>query len=354
MDSPVVSDAPSSPDGDPAQPVPPWPKIADYWPDAPQRFGPQADHYELPGAEAVRTGNGLNAIPPARGEQATAPFGDSDGRTVKNRKPVVALFAATILAAGAILGALQYIRADRAEPVSAPGSTADPAQVEVPTENPPVSIGTSPPSAAASAAPPAASPTATAIPDAAVFEFADGVTDLNVTIGDVPNDGFFQVTTGQDSKISASTTVDGDTLKVGVVPNGRKTGSAELNVILSSEVDWAVRMRGGVRTGTFDLSHGTVSRIDLIGGANTINIGLPRQDDGITIRMTGGVNTWRIETERKTPVRALFRQGAGTVTLYGDKTNGVDKGETLRSGDGDGGIELEAVKGVGTLTVSTQ
>ncbi|MFC7528350.1 hypothetical protein [Actinoplanes sp. GCM10030250] len=357
---PTSADAvvePSAP-AEAAPGVPPLPNIADYWPDLPQRLGPQADHYELPGVDATRTGPAWQTTtgePPAGARDAGA--GDAGAGTnrltveipagVRPRRPrwkSAAMTAALLGVAGAAAWVIvkpgvnpppQPTFADRvASPEPSGALPANPA-------NPPVSINTSPP--ATSAPPPS-------VPGAATFELADGSTEVNVTIGAV-SDGWFRVTTPEGSGVTPRAEVAEGTLRVLIVPDGTK-GSARVDVVLSEDVDWAVRMRGGFRTATLDLSRGSVSRIDLLGGTNRLTLALPRQDDAIPILMSGGVKNWRITTQERVPVRASFERGAGTVTLYDDRNRGVRRESELTSGSGPGGIELNAEAGIGTLTVS--
>jgi hypothetical protein len=80
---------------------------------------------------------------------------------------------------------------------------------------------------------------------------------------------------------------------------------------------------------------------------------LPRQDDSIDIKMSGGVNTWRITTEREVAVKVLLRDGGGQVVLNGRRTSGIDRNTTLRAdGDDDGRLNIVAEAGLGALTVA--
>ncbi|SNR87002.1 hypothetical protein [Actinoplanes regularis] len=356
MDSPVVPDA-----EEPTEGLPVFPRISDYWPDAPHRLGPPADHYELPGVDATRTGPALHTRPAPGGDDAeTRWIGQPDGRIKRDLKPALFLATVTLLVGGGVFAAVSYARSDRGDTATLPlPPLPAPTLAGTTPGTAPVSIGTSPPptSAAAPTTAPtsAAAPGATAqpaIPEAATFELADGVTQLRVSIGDVPN-GFFKIGVGDDSKITARAAVDDDTVRVTVTPNGRKSGSARLEVLLSDDVKWSLRMRGGVSEAGIDLSGGRVGGVDLIGGAATVDLVLPGQRDAIPITERGGIGTWRIVTDGKVPVRAFFREGAGSVTLYGDTRDGVDKGETLRFG-GDALIKVDSEGGVGALTVQSR
>jgi hypothetical protein len=351
-------DSPVPETDDPSGPSSSWPRISDYWPDAPHRLGPPADHYELPGVDATRTSP---AVPPRPAPRSYAePAGDD--RTGRDLKPVLLLILVVLLVGGGVFAVVSRLRPSADEPAA--GLPAPPLPVVSATEapatqpaSPPVSVGTSPPPTRTSPPPdrtPAApAPPAQKKPAAATLELADGVTQLRVVTGDL-DDGVVKVAVGADSTIKARTEIDDDTVRVSVAPSGRKQGSASLEITLSDEVTWSFRMRGGVNTAGIDLSGGRVGDIELIGGAGTVDLVLPTQRDAIAIAERGGLGTWRIVTDGEVPVRALFREGAGSVTVYGDADAGVGRGEQIRAGRGDGGIRLDSAGGVGALTVQAR
>ncbi|HWS36751.1 MAG TPA: hypothetical protein VN408_28930 [Actinoplanes sp.] len=323
------------------------PDISEFWPDAPHRVGPQPDHYEPEGAEAIRT---EPAWQPKTDNRPTVEISTGrptielhmvgrppkPGRVQRARRPLgrtLAMVAAGVL----VLGAAAWMAKgspDTPEAVSAPGPSAP---VLVDPENPPVSIGTSAPAPKA--------------PEAAVFELADGVADLKVTIGDTGTGAWFTATSPDGGAVRPRTEFGDDGVKV-FLDKLRDDDGTRVDVVLSPDVAWTVRMTGGVRTGTFDLTGGRVDRIDLLGGAAAIDIALPQQNAVVPVQMSGGVNDWRIRTADQIPVRATLRNGAGTVVLYGDRTQGVNRGTVLTATDGDGGLDVIADEGVGTLTVS--
>ncbi|MEU4562840.1 hypothetical protein AB0F72_31055 [Actinoplanes sp. NPDC023936] len=362
------------------------PDITEYWPDAPHRLGPVADHYELPGAEPTRTGAGLpGAGPPRAGagpseagparagadvseagparagaglaeaDQARGGRGSAAGAYPGSARPTLELHlaerprhtfrrAAVLVAVVLVIGAVAAWAALRTDQEQARPPSFQPPAALTPA-NPPVEIGE-----------PAPDPTP-AIPDAATFELVDGTTEVNVTIGALPVEsgpnGWFRVTSPDGSGVKPRAQLDGDTVKVFVEPTGPE-GSARVDVLLSEDVTWSLRMRGGARVATFDLTRGTLGRLDLLGGTARTTLALPETGSPIPILMGGGVNTWRISTAGEIPVRAEFRKGAGTVAVYGKRDKGVAMGTTLTRGGGDGGIDLQAESGIGTLTVTAR
>jgi hypothetical protein len=235
---------------------------------------------------------------------------------------------------------------------------------EQPTAPPqvgPVSVAPPPASSPiAESAPPSPSPTTaaprspepSALPfTAGTFELLGGVTELNVTLRELDAD-VFRVSAPANSGVTPSVTVAGSTVRLNVTRNG-KTGRARVDLVLNREVTWSVQMTAGVEEGSFDLSGGRVRRIELTGGAARLAMVLPDQPNPIAIRMTGGLNTWRIETESEPNVRILLREGGGEVQLGDERFSGIARGTTLVAGSGDraGRLDIDAVAGLGKLTV---
>ncbi|GIE80661.1 hypothetical protein Aph02nite_66110 [Actinoplanes philippinensis] len=294
------------------------PDISDYWPDRDRR---------------TQAGEAPGSRPPRR-----------------RKRPVV---AAGLLAGLVITGTLLLTRpedetpAERlAAPATVPASAAAPASVE-PTESPtPESPTPEPPSP----------PPATTVPPpitTARFVLTSGVTELDVRAADLGGDAF-QVTTPKDSGLDVNADFENGVLSVSAKPDGRKNGSGKVDVRLSKDVVWRLRMGAGVRTASFDMSGGTVSDIDLIGGARTIDIELGRLDRTLPILMAGGVQKWRIRTAGKVPVRVALSSGAGGVTLYGNEKGGVSAGVSVGRGDLDDepGLDIDAEAGMGSLDIS--
>ncbi|GLY07424.1 hypothetical protein [Actinoplanes sp. NBRC 101535] len=304
-----------------------WPDIADYWPAAP------------------------------REERAPEP---KETRPATRKRIALAGGVAMLVIGGAVLLARPLHTAE------VPGNTA--AQAPTPeattiAPQPPVSVApatTAAPSATPSAPPssvPAATTSAPAtgellpVVTSARFELATGVTELSVSTAALDGE-YFTVSTPDDSGLKAGTTFTDGVLRVSATSTG-EAGSGKLVVRLSRDVTWHLRMTGGVARATFAMGGAKVSRVDLDGGAERIDLTLDPPSDTLPIRMTGGVATWRIRTGASLPVQVRVRNGAGGVTLYGEEREGIAAGTTIRDGDvADDGLDIDAREGFGTLTVS--
>jgi hypothetical protein len=324
-----------------------WPKIEDYWPDSPQRMSPAADYSPDDAA-------------PVTGGAPSYPQDPTPTRIFSPPPPPARPWLRVLLGA---LGALVFLGGSvfaLARLVAGPGggeAQAPPAPVQsdanAPAEpSPPVSVEPSP---SATSAQPSAEPsaTATALPfESGVFELTGDVVELNLTVADLGNEAF-TISSPEGSGLEPRATVDGDEVKVASQPDGSQ-GSGRLDVRLNEKIAWGLRLSGGMKNASLTLADADLRGIDVRGGAARLDMTLPGLDETLPIRMSGGVNTWNIITAREVPVTMVLRDGGGEVVLNGERARNIDRGTTLRAkvdGDDDDGLEIEAVAGLGKLTV---
>ncbi|SDS89821.1 hypothetical protein SAMN04489716_1923 [Actinoplanes derwentensis] len=305
------------------------PNIADYWPDT-----------------ANRPRNG--GTPPD-----FADFGEPPPeRSRRGRTAVVGGLLVGAIAVGTLL--LMRPTGDR-EPqnTAAPAAPAPSVSALAPSvsASAPVSASAAAP-ASASAAPVESTPPAAAITTAR-FDLVTGVTELNVKTADLDGENF-RVTTPKNSGLDVTAAFTGETLKVSAEPDGTVKGSGRVDVLLSKDIVWRLRMTAGVRRASLDMGGGTVSDIDLIGGAQTIDIELGNLDGILPILMAGGVEKWRIITSDEVPVEIAFTSGAGDVKVYGRPKGGVGEGLTVQVGDlaERPGLDIDAEAGLGSLEIT--
>ncbi|MEV4350401.1 hypothetical protein AB0J83_38585, partial [Actinoplanes sp. NPDC049596] len=205
------------------------------------------------------------------------------------------------------------------------------------------------PAAPTTAAPPPAGP---AFP-AATFVVAGGMRELTVTAGRPPTNGIARVSTPDDSGVTPDATLKGTVLTLTTKENG-KDGEARVDVVLDERIAWTIKTTHGVRRASFTLAGGKVGAFDLQGGANSFDMTLPRQKAAIPLRMSGGVHTWKIRTKGSFPVKLVVGKGVGESELNGRNDKDLGPGDTRRAGgdDSSGGLEIDAVGGIGTLDVA--
>ncbi|WP_436534099.1 hypothetical protein [Actinoplanes sp. HUAS TT8] len=313
--------------GTPAQPGIVLPNIADYWPDAPHR----------------QRALGWRAFVP-HGPESPRP-GEPAARRWRQRPVVLTGVLALVVIGGSVFLARPLTDADirRHEARPVPVVPAESTQVVIPLEPSPSSSpsATTPAPPVFSTTPVKASPTA---PLKGGFELVTGVGDLVVRTADLD---------GTDFAVSGpgAGTFSGGVLRLTAKPDA---GSGPVEVRLSAARIWQLRVGAGTKSVTLDLGAGTVSRIDLDGGAERIDITLGRLNRTLPIRMGGGVSSWQIRTGAQVPVKVLVGSGAGDVVLYGQHSGGIGAGTTLHSGEfGETpGLDVTATGGLGNLEVS--
>ncbi|MCO8274211.1 hypothetical protein M1L60_26780 [Actinoplanes sp. TRM 88003] len=325
-----------------------FPRISDYWP---EENGPR------PAATSARPADdgprpAATSAPPVPGSAAP--------KRARLRLIAGAAGAVLVLSVGGV--ALARLGGGDEDPAPSPPAAADPGIIVGGTPNPPVSIAPAPPSAAVTT-PPASAPAAPASPTAppgpafaaGTFVLASDLTELNVTLGRPSGNGVARVGSPDGSGVVPDADLDGTTLELTARKKGDEDGSGQVDVVLDERIAWTVRMDGGVKRGMFAMAGGKVGDFYFEGGADRLELTLPRQERQIEIRMAGGVHRWTIGTEGEFPVRVKIRKGAGSVDLNGDRDEGVDRGRTLRAQGSDtksGGLRIEAVAGIGSLSVA--
>jgi len=345
-------DASDNPDS-PATPTAEWPRISDYWPDAPHRMSPKADYY--PGEDAPAA-----AAPSAYGKKEAEParlISPPPPPARRGLRLILGALAMLVFLGGSVVVLARLVLRDDA--TTATGVASPPAATAEPAPSPPVSVVPSPattPTTAAASTPPQTgtiAPPATLPFTSGSFELASDVAVINVSVAAIGTDPV-RVSTPGGSGLKTRLTRDGSSVQL-TTQIVDKNGSGQVDVQLNSKVTWSLRMTGGAREENFALAKAWVRRIDLIGGVARISMALPTPDETLPIRMTGGVNTWKITTPARVPVKALLRDGGGKAILNGDETDGIDRNTTLRAGGGNndsGGLSIDAVAGLGTLIVA--
>jgi hypothetical protein len=337
------------------------PNISDYWPDS---TTPSADSpRDTPGGLSVPGDGSVSggaADPP--GMDDAAPQGRA------RRLALVTGVVGAVVLVG-VSGVVLLRMATAHDPVPSGALVVPSPEVVEGSPSPPVSIAPPPPAATSAAPSPslspsvslsssAASPPAGKAPaeagpafPAATFVVAGGMRELNISVGRPPTNGIARVGTPDDSSVTPDATLKGTTLTLTTKGNDND-GEAQVDVVLDERIAWTIRTTHGVRRATFAMAGGRVTAFDLRGGANSFDMTLPRQNAAIPLAMSGGVNTWRIRTEGKVPVRLSVGKGVGESKLNGERDENLKPGDTRRADGGDGGgLKIDAVAGIGTLVV---
>ena len=349
MDNPAPAD-PEEIYRRPAAQIPPaLPSISDYWPDAPHRIGPPADHYTDEPTESE-----VDALLRSGGRERVPHVPHIAPPRRRSRRPVILGFVlVALLLAGASLTGYALTRPASREELS----VAPPPARSTPAEAPTV------------AAPPAEAPTATRKPsasptraktvsapvrdrDEAAFELVSDAAVIDLRAAELGDD-LYRITTPAKSSVVPRAQLGAAGVRLFLDDNGER-GDASVTVLLNADVRWSMRITGGVKAGVFDLGAAHVDEVDFAGGAARIDLTLPPPDGTMPIRLSGGVNRFEVRTDQGVPVRVRTRRGAGQVKLDGRTDDGVARGASFLSPDwaaSKNRIDLDAVAGVGTLRV---
>ncbi|MDI6102140.1 hypothetical protein QLQ12_26325 [Actinoplanes sp. NEAU-A12] len=318
-----------APEPDPA-PRPPGvslPNISDYWPDAPHQRRTRWEGFQPvpPGGRAPRMGDDDRP-------------GSADRRWLQRPVVLTGVVALTVVFGTVLLArplADSEIRQQRA--ALPPSAIPLEPQFAVPPQPPPLLLSPTP----------SLSPSAPAV-RAARLDFVTGVTELTVRTADLGGQEFL-VTAPDGTPVEAGATFVDGVLRIDVTKSG---GTVEVS--LNDRITWHLRLAAGVKLATFDTTTGTVSRIDLDGGAERIDVILGRLAGVVPIRMTGGVGTWVIRTDGRVPARVTVGDGAGNIAVYDDRRGGTGGGAVIESGTlGAGpGLDVDAAAGMGSLEIT--
>jgi hypothetical protein len=189
---------------------------------------------------------------------------------------------------------------------------------------------------------------------AAEFDVVDGARSVRIRAASLGAD-LYRVETPSGSDVAPRIDRAGGNLRLRL-PHGSTGAPDEVDIVLNADVRWTLRIDGGADRKTVDLSAATVDRVDLAGGARTIDLTLPAPRGTLPVRMAGGVENFRVRLPGATPVRVRVRSGAGAVTLPGVTHHGIAPGRSFTANgwdSGRAGVDLLAEAGMATLTVSS-
>jgi hypothetical protein len=192
---------------------------------------------------------------------------------------------------------------------------------------------------------------------AAQLSVVSGATTLSVRAADLGDD-LYRVSTPPTSGQVPAVVVTGDLVQVQLTdagqPDGFSAGPSAVEVLISDDVRWAIRLDGGATETQVALAGGQLSALDFGAGSARIEATLPHPSGSVTVRMSGGASAYNLHLPDGVPARVRLGGGAGSVTVDGVQHSGIAGGTTW-DGPGWGAAadryDIDNTAGVSTLTL---
>lgn len=165
----------------------------------------------------------------------------------------------------------------------------------------------------------------------AEFELVAATTKATVRTADIGDD-LYRITAPDNSGVRPSPVLSDDRVQLHLTPDGGRA-SANVDVLLSSKVSWALRFTGGADEQIVDLSSGQVSALDVLGGIRRFQLKLPKPIGTVPVRVTGAIEDFSIVSPTGNPVRVRVDSGAKTVAAGKVTLKDVKPGSTLTPKD---------------------
>ncbi|QOC94791.1 hypothetical protein D0Q02_23095 [Micromonospora craniellae] len=185
----------------------------------------------------------------------------------------------------------------------------------------------------------------------ATFELVDGVTRFDLRVADLGEE-LYRIISPAESGTRPRSELVGDRVRLRFTRGGEAPG--EVEVLLNSRVRWQLSISGGSAERWLDLAAARLGGLELAGGATRTSLRLPAVEGLVVVRVTGGVNRFDVIVVGSVPVRVRSVAGAGAVTVYDERLDGVAPQTVLdspgwdRAGDR---IFLDLVAGANVVTV---
>lgn len=131
--------------------------------------------------------------------------------------------------------------------------------------------------------------------------------------------------------------------------------SRDARVSLSTAVPWAIELEGGLTELDGSLENVRIERMEINGGANHIDLHLPRPSGTAVIRVRGVVSSARFARPRGVPVALRVDGGVSHLTFDGKRYSNLSGNRKVTARDFgtiDDRYEIELLDGASHLTIS--
>jgi hypothetical protein len=188
--------------------------------------------------------------------------------------------------------------------------------------------------------------------DRATFELVNGSDVVRVHVADLAGD-LFRVSTPDNANVAPAVDVS-DTTVVAALHGTGLPGPAVVEVQLSNDVRWSVRLAGGASDESVDLTGGSGGDVDFAAGTSRASVALPAASGTQRVVMSGGANQFLVRLGGTAPVRVAASGGASVVTVDGATQTGVAGGSIWTPTEWTSAtdrFDIAATAGVSSLTV---
>jgi len=184
----------------------------------------------------------------------------------------------------------------------------------------------------------------------ATLAFVRGAYDIHIEAEPAAVRLFTARFAGRQPAVSTS----GATVRIrywpGLTPRGRG------DITLNPEVNWAIRVDGGVGGLDADLTRLRLSSIDIYGGASQVTLRLPRLATGkVPVRISGGASRVTIRRPTGTGACLHISRGAAQLTFDAQHFRAIGGGLQLASSSettGAGHYDIDIGSGASRVTVT--
>ncbi|WP_199442726.1 hypothetical protein [Umezawaea beigongshangensis] len=185
---------------------------------------------------------------------------------------------------------------------------------------------------------------------AAVLELAAGADSVRVEAADLGED-LYRVRTPDGSGVEPflHDEQDDDVVRLGLRPVRDRSGAADVTISVSSAVTWTIRLTGGAKSKTVDVTATRLTGLEIGGGSDRVEAALPRPAGTLPVRLTGGASTVALHLTGDAPVEVELTGGAGGATVDGVARSGIAGGTVLSQPEWAGASDRYAVEGVAGL-----
>ena len=185
------------------------------------------------------------------------------------------------------------------------------------------------------------------------FELVDGVTRFELRMADLGEE-LYRITSSAESDARPRPELTADRLRLRLRLQQVGDGPGDVEVLLNTQVSWALRITGGSTERHLDLTAGRLSALEFVGGATRTQLRLPRTRGTLVARVSGGVNIFDATVAGGVPVRVRVNSGAAVVQVYDERHDGIPAGTVLGSPAWDRSVDrifLDLVAGAHLVTV---